>query len=236
MTQIKDMIRFGFVAASSLALVTFSASSAMAIGKILQPVGATASSSIFPASNIINQSGLSTSYISGVTDFNTYTTTATHTSAPGIDWIGSGSTALLTFDLGSSEAIDSFALWNFSASPNSLGVNEFQLFADNDNNFVNGTTSQLGNNLFAALSTSNPASAQVFNLTATDTQYVHMNILSNHGAADVALGEVAFQSAAASVPFEFSPSLGLLAVGGIWGASRLRKNLATRKEASKFTV
>ncbi|MGK7951739.1 MAG: hypothetical protein AB4368_23865 [Xenococcaceae cyanobacterium] len=29
----------------------------------------------------------------------------------------------------------------------------------------------------------------------------------------------------AAVPFEFSPSLGLLAVGGIWGLSRLRKNL-----------
>ena len=29
----------------------------------------------------------------------------------------------------------------------------------------------------------------------------------------------------AAVPFEFSPSLGLLAVGGIWGLSRLRKSL-----------
>jgi hypothetical protein len=36
-------------------------------------------------------------------------------------------------------------------------------------------------------------------------------------------------SSSASVPFEFSPTLGLLTVGGIIGISRLRKSLATPK-------
>ncbi|VEP13501.1 conserved hypothetical protein [Hyella patelloides LEGE 07179] len=36
-------------------------------------------------------------------------------------------------------------------------------------------------------------------------------------------------SSSASVPFEFSPTLGLLAVGGVLGVSRVRKRLATQK-------
>lgn len=36
-------------------------------------------------------------------------------------------------------------------------------------------------------------------------------------------------STATSVPFEFSPALGLLAVGSIWGVSRLRKRAAASK-------
>ena len=32
-----------------------------------------------------------------------------------------------------------------------------------------------------------------------------------------------------SVPFEFSPSLGLFAIGGIWGISSLRKRVSVSK-------
>lgn len=40
---------------------------------------------------------------------------------------------------------------------------------------------------------------------------------------------VAFSVNATSVPFEFSPGLGLLTVGGIFGVSRLRKSMKARK-------
>lgn len=40
---------------------------------------------------------------------------------------------------------------------------------------------------------------------------------------------VAFSVSATSVPFEFSPGLGLLTVGGIFGVSRLRKSMKARK-------
>lgn len=40
----------------------------------------------------------------------------------------------------------------------------------------------------------------------------------------------------AAVPFEFSPALGLLAVGGIWGASRLRKKLAANKVINELSA
>lgn len=45
---------------------------------------------------------------------------------------------------------------------------------------------------------------------------------------------VTFSSASASVPFEFSPSLGLVAVGSIFGLSRLRKHRATRKTINEI--
>ena len=41
------------------------------------------------------------------------------------------------------------------------------------------------------------------------------------------------ESNTASVPFEFSPTLGLLAVGGFWGVSRLRKRIAAGKIADE---
>ena len=43
------------------------------------------------------------------------------------------------------------------------------------------------------------------------------------------MDNVVHSSTSASVPFEFSPTLGLLAVGGIWGVSRLRKRMAASK-------
>lgn len=35
---------------------------------------------------------------------------------------------------------------------------------------------------------------------------------------------------ATAVPFEFQPSYGLLLLGGLWGANRLRKAMKTKKE------
>ena len=44
------------------------------------------------------------------------------------------------------------------------------------------------------------------------------------------------QATAATVPFEFSPSLGLLAMGGIFGFSQLRKRIVARKLIDKEVV
>ena len=40
----------------------------------------------------------------------------------------------------------------------------------------------------------------------------------------------------AAVPFEFSPTLGLLAVGGIWGVSHFRKRVTTREVIDKLST
>lgn len=43
-------------------------------------------------------------------------------------------------------------------------------------------------------------------------------------------------ASAAAVPFEFSPTLGFLAVGGIFGISRLRKNIAAKKTIANLST
>ncbi|MDJ0692023.1 MAG: hypothetical protein QNJ41_26455 [Xenococcaceae cyanobacterium MO_188.B32] len=42
--------------------------------------------------------------------------------------------------------------------------------------------------------------------------------------------------AVSAVPFEFSPTLGLLAVGGIWGMSRLRKRVTANEVMDKLSA
>jgi hypothetical protein len=41
-------------------------------------------------------------------------------------------------------------------------------------------------------------------------------------------------AATTAVPFEFSPTLGLVSIGSIFGLSRLRKHLATHKAINKI--
>lgn len=55
-----------------------------------------------------------------------------------------------------------------------------------------------------------------------------------NGIDNLAAGTANFPTAA--VPFEFSPSLGLLAVGSIWGVSRWRKQLTARKIVETITT
>ncbi len=55
------------------------------------------------------------------------------------------------------------------------------------------------------------------------------NLFGSSSFHDLSSGDaptlLALSSASASVPFEFAPSLGLLAVGGIVGVSQLRKKI-----------
>ena len=74
--------------------------------------GGTALGSIM---STINQSGLSSNYISGITDFDAYFAGApTHNNDPASEWrsdLGEFQ-ATVTFDLGTVRTIDRFALWN----------------------------------------------------------------------------------------------------------------------------
>lgn len=59
----------------------------------------------------------------------------------------------------------------------------------------------------------------------TPTESITSPSNGNFGSSET----VAFSVSATSVPFEFSPGLGLLTVGGIFGVSRLRKSMKARK-------
>lgn len=213
---------------TGLGLACALASSASA-ATIISAASVTASSerSNVPVGNIINQSGLSANYVSGVTDFDTYIgSDPTHTTiAVGNEWFSDfgNLTAQLDFDLGAVFNIDRIALWVEEAT----GFGEALLSASTDG--INYTT----------LSTINPFdnprdvdySAEVFGFATTSLRYFRMNLSScpqpdSNPTNECALGEIAFSAVDAMAPVPV-PAGGILMVtmlgafGGI--AARRRK-------------
>ena len=80
---------------------------------------------------------------------------------------------------------------------------------------------------------------QDFNFSTTYTaRYVQVTITDNYfgesgseGGDRVGMGELLFdgETASASVPFEFSPTLGLFLMGGVFGVSRYAKSRKANK-------
>ena len=119
----------------------------------------------------------------------------------------------MTFNLGNFYTIEKFALWNAS---DIAAINNFELFANSDNDFSNANKTLLGT--FNANLVPNDSLAQIFSFAATQTQFVHLNILSNHGRDGfISAGEVAF----AQVPFEFGPIPGIIGIVAVIGIVRL---------------
>ena len=150
----------------------------------------------FPLVNIINQSGLSAAYTSGVTDFATYTASATHEGLAGTGFTNTESAGpqQFTFDLGSIQSIDAIAIWNTA----SVGaVTRIEVLFDSDADFGNGTSGVLV--AASALGAAGPAN--VFSFSSTATRFVHINGLATLQSPDFyGLGEVMFSSAAIPEP------------------------------------
>jgi hypothetical protein len=184
----------------------------------LRPIGGP------PVSQITDQSGLSAKYTSGVTDFDSYVATTT-SSSTNFDFFGfNGTSGVITFNLGASYKLDRLALWPFFGS--SIAMRNFTLYADTD-----ADTNNLGTVLggfTASVGSSDPVAAQVFNFSATDTQFVQMIITSNAGSPVTGLNEVAFREATA-VPWETDAlsviGTTLLFVGGVWKKRKSAKPL-----------
>lgn len=122
-----------------------------------------------PLSNIINQSGLSATYTSGVTDFATFTASTTAAGLIGAGFTGTNSVGpqTFTFDLGAVLSIGGIAVWNSS----SVGrITDFELYADTDGDATNGGLTALLPN--TALGNGGGLS-YVFSFGPTSTQFVH---------------------------------------------------------------
>lgn len=207
-----------------LAFCTLKGLSPSSFAEILwQPVGVTTSAKVvLPLSNTINQSGLvelgtsnPVTYVGGTTDFDSFVASTGHVNNNTDAWLSDTNfPKLVTFDLGGEVEVNGFVHWQAFAFST---MNEYELFADTDNNFENGSTS-LG--IFVTpfiLSQAINVPGHAVSFPTVATQYVHMNITSFHGGVDLKAGEYAF-SLYEEVPEP--SSLLLLALGGLIAAHR----------------
>lgn len=197
-------------------------------------LGSTASTTLTTTggsiSHITNQSGLSTAYTSGVTNFATYSATHTTRSLSN-SWTTSSSSlgGYVTFDLGALYDLRALALWNIGGTTRLVN---FSLYAD-----TNANTSSVGTLIgsFSAAPSTSPFPIQRFYFTnPVTTQFVQMRLDSNSGGSTLGLVEVAFGgSTPAAVP---EPLTILGAATAIGFGANFKRRLAKAKQSKKSVV
>lgn len=164
--------------------------------------------------NVIDQSGLSSGFVSGATDYATYIAAAPTHSRLGTDlfWLGPAATGNIVFDLGSAYSIERLAIWQGGPSHKSaFNINSIKLETSADLAFTN--PSAAGNfNVPRGLGGS-VWPVNDFDLNDSVGRYVRLTIESNHGGFRSRFGEIAFDVSAVAVPEP--SSFALLAAAGI---------------------
>ena len=171
----------------------------------------------------IDQSGLSSGFISGVDDFDAYIgSNPTHASGTGGNMWFSGynlTTGLLDFDLGGSFTIERLAFW---LPGNSIHTTkDFTVFTSSDVNFT--TSINVGS--FTSSSTLN--TPQIFDLTDSVGRYVRFEITSNHGGCCAGIGELAFDvSNVSTVPVPAAFWLFTTGILCMFGVGKFKSNVS----------
>jgi hypothetical protein len=207
------------IRAGSACALVFLLSAPADAGFVLQSTAASTnmgSSNGTSPTNAINQSGLSSGYTSGVTNFDAYiAANPTNDGTNANRWISNAiATGNFDFTLSGPTIIESFALWNNGAATSS--VQNFTLLAADDPSF--GTFTLLGS--FTAAQATAP---QVFTFTATSATYVRMQITSNYGFGSTIIREAAFEQQSVAVPEPSSFALMGLGVAGLGFAAHRRR-------------
>jgi len=212
------MNRFALLSAFLLILGAVAVPSAHAI-TMLQPVGISKvdGGHSAPLTPVIDQSGLSIGYTSGVTDLASYlAANPEHLSVPGVSGFFSNFRDPLgtyDLDLGGLFDVSRFVLWNDNDNNAVVG---FNLFADDNAGFVSPT-------LIGAF-TADPTLSispdlmlpDLFSFAPVEASHIRFEITSNNGSGFFhAFGEIAFGREEAVVDVPVPGSLALLGIGGL---------------------
>ncbi len=210
------VITTGFFSSANAAILSPTSIIANTLGEL---------NSDFVDENLINQSGLSSGFISGVTDFDSYLGLSPTQSDPSLSGGGGYASSLFTlsgdidFDLGGVFEIKRMALWN---DRDGQSIGSFTLFISSDSGFVSSTN--LGTFL-PTTSLTNPVQAEVFDITDGVGQFVRLriNYPQDSGLSIVNFGELAFDVSVSSVPVPAAAWLFGSGLLGLIGMAR-RKN------------
>jgi hypothetical protein len=166
---------------------------------------------------MIDQSGLSSGFTSGTTDFTNYIgTSPTHVANQFNTLWGSRSgqtSGVVDFDLGSAISINEFVLWSDASNGGaSSGIKEFRLYAslasDFSENVLLGTfIGPLG------LPTPTPLPATVYSFAPTPARFVRLEIINHWGDPNINIHEVAFGATVVPEPAALGLAVGVL---GLW--------------------
>lgn len=209
-------------AAVAVGVVTAGAASSatVVIGAVAVSPSAIDASQYGDANNIINQTGLSANYVSGRTDFDSFTASTTAAYDYTMTSLGLGGVAGLGsyfFDLGNSYGISGVATWGQDGG--TATTTGFDLYWSD-------TFGAAGSrNLIGSFSAGRSPNALVDSFGTVTSRFFEIDVTSNQGHSTSRFQEVVFGGNVSAVPVP--ASLPLLAVGfGVLGYMARRKRKA----------
>jgi hypothetical protein len=188
-------------------------------------VSAPSAITVYTFDRTIDQSGLSVNYLSGVTDFASYTSSdpihAQGDQPPTYAAANVASPFNVDYALGGTYGVNQLALWNYPF-PTSGGLHSFEVYTSGDAGFAASTL--VGS--FIALDDGTLLNhVQVFDLADTNAAFVRIHSLSTRQNGFAGFSEVAFGVNAVSSDLP-EPGVPALALIGLLAAVLARRTRA----------